>query len=80
MINTVFYKLLFIVMQFGLLLDDKREVGRYNPRKSKLFGSTKSAHLELVNDDEQIIEDIGEIVLTLTYMLHESGKNAHIHV
>jgi len=63
---------------FRLRLDDNREVGRFYHRKSRgLFSTKHPAYLELEN--EQIM-DIGEIVLTLVCLLHESAKHAHVHV
>ncbi|KAJ4490183.1 hypothetical protein J3R30DRAFT_3419761 [Lentinula aciculospora] len=65
-------------VDFRLKLDDKREVGRYYPRKSKgLFGAKQPAYLEL---ERERIADIGDIGFTLVCMLHESGKHAHVHV
>ncbi|KAF8830439.1 hypothetical protein HHX47_DHR2001172 [Lentinula edodes] len=63
---------------YGLKLDDKKEVGRYYPRKSRgLFGPKRPAYLELERDR---IVDIGEIGFTLVCMLHEADKHAHVHV
>ncbi|KAJ3799972.1 hypothetical protein GGU11DRAFT_457156 [Lentinula aff. detonsa] len=65
-------------VDFRLKLDDKREVGRYYPRRSKgLFGAKQPAYLEL---ERERIADIGDISFTLVCILHESGKNAHVHV
>lgn len=70
--------LLFFEIQFRLKLDDKREVGRYYPRKSRgLFGAKRPAYLELERDQ---IVDIGEIGFTLVCVLHEADKHAHVHV
>ncbi|KAJ3773556.1 hypothetical protein FB446DRAFT_771732 [Lentinula raphanica] len=52
-------------VDFRLKLDDKREVGRYHPRKSKgLFSARQPAFLEL---DREWIADIGEISFTLLF-------------
>ncbi|KAJ3935804.1 MAG: hypothetical protein NXY57DRAFT_392315 [Lentinula lateritia] len=65
-------------VDFRLKLDDKREVGRYYPRKSRgLFGAKRPAYLELERDQ---IVDIGEIGFTLVCVLHEADKHAHVHV
>ncbi|KIK68532.1 hypothetical protein GYMLUDRAFT_35972 [Collybiopsis luxurians FD-317 M1] len=63
---------------FRLRLDDKREVGRYHPRKSRgLFGAKHPAYVEL---EREQITDIGEIILTLVCMLHELNRHAHLYV